>query len=212
MKVKMKSINKILLVCLLAVGTAGTFISCSKDDSANGIPSIKYVRITRPESSDSLLIGAGQGQLIAIVGDNLKEAVQVWFNDQQARLTPTYITNTSLLVVVPSQIPIAVTNKVKLIFKNGFQLLYNFQVQISKPLIYGMNSEFVRTGDVATIRGNYFYNPLTVKFAGGVTGNIVSVNATNTEIQVTVPAGALPGQIQITTKFGTSKSDFFFRD
>lgn len=211
MKLKMKPINKILLICLLVVGTAGTFISCSKDDTP-GIPSIKYVRITRPESSDSLLIGAGQGQLIAIVGDNLKDAVQVWFNDQQARLTPTYITNTTLLVVVPSNIPIVVTNKVKIIFKNGFQLLYDFVTQISKPLIYGMTSEFVKTGDVATIRGNYFYLPLTVKFAGGVTGTNVSVNSTNTEIYVTVPAGAQPGQIEITTNFGTNKSDFFFRD
>ena len=55
---------------------------------------LDYVRITRPESSDSLLVGAGQGQLIAIVGKNLQDAVEVWFNDQQAILTPTYITNT----------------------------------------------------------------------------------------------------------------------
>src|SRR6188768_2089257 len=156
----MKAINKILLVFLMSIGVASIFISCDKDDDDSGTPSIDYVRITRPESSDSLLVGAGQGQLIAIVGDNLKNTVQVWFNDQQARLTPTYITNTSLLIVVPSQIPIVVTNKVKLIFKDGTELLYDFVVQISKPVVSQMVSEFVNAGDIATIRGNFFYAPL----------------------------------------------------
>ena len=208
----MKSINKIFLLCLVAISTAGVFIACNKDKSDSGTPTIKYVRITRPESSDSLLVGAGQGQLIAIIGENLKDAVQVWFNDQQARLTPTYITNTSLLVVVPTQIPITVSNKVKIIFKNGSVLLYDFVVQISKPVVSSMVSEFVNTGDVATIKGNYFYQPLTVKFAGGVNGTNVTVSADAREVKVTVPAGAQPGQITVTTNFGETKSDFWFRD
>lgn len=205
----MKSIHKILLIGLLAVGAVSTFYSCTKDNDT-GTPSISYVRITRPESSDSLLIGAGQGQLIAIVGNDLKNTVEVWFNDQRARLTPTYITNTSLLVVVPAQIPIAVNNKLKLVFKDGSELLYNFEVQISKPVISRMVSEFVKTGEVATIRGNYFYAPITVAFAGGVNGDIVSL--TDQEIQVRIPAGAQPGQITITTNFGSTKSNFWFRD
>jgi hypothetical protein len=205
----MKPIHKILLMGLLSVGVVSMFNSCTKDDN-KGTPSIKYVRITKPESSDSLLVGAGQGQLIAIVGDNLKNTVQVWFNDQQARLTPTYITNTSLLIVVPSQIPIAVNNKIKIIFKDGSELLYDFEVQISKPVINSMVSEFVNTGEIATIRGNFFYAPLTVTFAGGVNGVIDAITAT--EIQVKIPAGALPGQITITTNFGVTKSNFWFRD
>ncbi|HET6994289.1 MAG TPA: glycan-binding surface protein [Chitinophagaceae bacterium] len=206
----MKSI-RILLIALVAVSVSGMFLSCSKD-SDSGTPTIKYVRITRPESSDSLLAGAGQGQLIAVIGENLKEAVQVWFNDQQAVLTPTYITNTSLLVRVPTNIPINISNKIKIRFKNGFELLYDFEVQISKPVINSMASEFVKTGEIATIRGNYFYAPITVAFTGGVNGELVSISANNQEMQVKVPAGALPGQITISTNFGTTKSNFFFRD
>jgi len=205
---KMKSINKILLILLVSVGACSSFVSCKKDNTAT--PSISYVRITRPESSDSLLVGAGQGQLIAIVGNNLKDAVQVWFNDQQARLTPTYISNTSLLVTVPSQIPVAVNNKIKILFKNGYELLYDFGVQISKPQPGSMDCEFVNAGDIAIIRGNYFYAPLSVTFTGGATGDIVSVK--DQEIQVRVPAGAQPGQITVKTNFGETKSDFFFRD
>src|SRR5437660_7713139 len=118
----MKSINKIVLLFLMAFGAATIFTSCKKENTAT--PTISYVRITNPLSSDSLLVGAGQGQMIAIVGTNLQNAVEVWFNDQQARLTPTYISNTSILVSVPSQIPQAITNKLKIVFKNGYTLSY----------------------------------------------------------------------------------------
>ena len=204
----MKLKYKIPLLLLLAIGISTVIPSCKKDET--GTPTISYARITRPESSDSLLVAAGQGQLIAIVGDNLQDAVQVWFNDQQARLTPTYITKTSLLVSVPSNIPKQITNKLKIKFKNGYELLYDFKVQISKPVLTSMVSEFVNDGDVATIIGNYFYAPVTVTFTGGLTGDIVSLK--DQEIQVKVPAGAQPGQITVKTNFGETKSDFWFRD
>jgi len=205
---QMKSVNKTLLVLLITIGAVSIINSCKKDEA--GTPSISYVRVTRPESSDSLLVGAGQGQLIAIIGNNLQDAVEIWFNDQQARLTPTYINNTTILVSVPSQIPITVTNKLKIVFKNGYVLNHDFTVQISKPLISSMVNEYVKDGSVATIRGNYFYAPLTVTFTGGATGHIESVK--DNEIQVTVPTGAQPGQITIKTNFGETKSDFWFRD
>ena len=204
----MKPVNKILLTLLIMVGAATVFNSCKKDET--GTPTISYVRITSPASSDSLLVGAGQGQLIAIVGNNLQDAVELWFNDQQSRVTPTYITNTTILVRIPTQIPLTVTNKLKIVFKNGFILNYDFTVQISKPLISSMICEFVKEGGIATIKGNYFYAPLTVTFTGGVTGQLVSVK--DDEIQVKVPAGAQPGQVTIRTNFGETKSDFWFRD
>ena len=204
----MKSINKILLVLLMLTG--GIFISCDKNNDESGTPSVSYVRITRPQSSDSLLIGAGQGRLIAIVGNNLQDAVEVWFNDRQATLTPTYITNTSILVTVPNPIPKDITNKLKIVFKNGFILLHDFVVQISEPYVASMVSEFVNDGDVATIRGDFFYEPLTVTFTGGLTGTIVSV--TDQAIQVKVPAGVQPGRITVKTNFGETKSSFWFRD
>ncbi len=206
----MKPINNILSMLLMLVATAGMFTSCKKDNSSGPTPVVNYVRITSPESSDSLLAGAGQGQLIAIVGDNLQNAVQVWFNDQQSRLTPTYVSKTSILVSVPSQIPDSITNMVTIVFKNGYKLEYPFEVQISKPLVSSMLCEFVNEGDVATILGNYFYQPVTVTFTGGATAELVDVK--DEQIQFKIPAGAQPGPITITTNFGTTKSDFWFRD
>ncbi len=204
----MKSINKTLLTLLIIMGAVTVFNSCTKDEA--GTPSISYVRITRPASSDSLLVGAGQGQLIAIVGNNLQDAVEIWFNDQPSRLTPTYITNNTILVRIPTQIPIAVNNRMKIIFKNGFVLEHEFTVQISKPLISSMVVEHVKEGGIAVIKGDYFYAPLTVEFTGGVTGQLASVK--DNEIEVIVPAGAQPGQITVRTNFGETKSDFWFRD
>lgn len=205
----MKSINKILFIALTIVTVGGIFTACDKDGDG-GTPVIDYVRITRPESSDSLLIGAGQGQLIAIMGKNLGKAQAIWFNDRPAQLTPTYISNTSILVRVPAEIPLEVNNKVKLLFANGYELLYDFEVQISKPRIDGMVVEYVKENDIAIIRGDFFYMPLTVKFAGDVNGELVEV--TDTEIKVRVPAGAQPGQITVTTNFGEMSSNFWFRD
>lgn len=207
----MKKVKQIITIFFAAIAVSGIITSCKKDSSSTtGTPSISYVRVTNPLSSDSLLIGAHQGNLIAIIGDNLQNTTQIWFNDQQATLTPTYITKTSILVSVPNPIPKTVNNKVKLVFSNGDSLLYNFQVQISAPIVSSMVCEFVNSGDVATIRGNYFYDPLTVTFTGGVTGTIVSVK--DNEIQVIVPTGAQPGQIIVKTNFGQAKSDFWFRD
>ncbi|MDQ3279022.1 MAG: glycan-binding surface protein [Bacteroidota bacterium] len=205
----MKSFNKILLILLVTVGVVSLFSSCKKDENT-GTPSIDYVRVTRPEASDSLLVGAGQGQLIAIVGNNLQDAVEIWFNDQQSRITPTYITNKSILVSVPTQIPATLNNKLKIIFKNGYQLLHDFQVQISKPVVTSMVSEFVNAGDVAIINGNYFYEPVTVTFTGGATGTVIARK--DQELQVQVPAGAQPGPITVKTNFGEVTSTFWFRD
>lgn len=204
----MKAINKILLILLIGVGIVSSFTACKKDNTPT--PTVNYVRVTDPNSSDSLLIGAGQGKLIAIVGNNLQDAVQVWFNDQQAKLTPTYISNTSILVSVPSSIPQTVTNKLKIVFKNGYVLLYNFQVQISKPQVTSMISEFVNAGETATILGNYFYAPITVTFTGGATAQVTSLK--DNQIQFTVPANAQTGPITVKTNFGTTTSDFWFRD
>ncbi|MEO6229272.1 MAG: glycan-binding surface protein [Ferruginibacter sp.] len=205
----MRTKNKIAFLFIMAIAMISITTSCKKDNTT-GTPKVNYVRITSPESSDSLLVGAHQGQLIAIIGENLQAANQIWFNDQKASLTSTYITSTSILVSVPSPIPLSINNKLKIYFSNGDSLLYDFVVQISKPSVNNMLSEFVNDGEVATIRGDFFYEPLTVKFEGGATAEIVSV--TDKILQIRIPTGAQPGPITVTTNFGETESDFWFRD
>ncbi|MGK2860637.1 MAG: glycan-binding surface protein [Chitinophagaceae bacterium] len=204
----MKSINIYAMFLFMLVVT-GSFLSCTKENN-DGEPRIKYVRITNPSSSDSLLVGASQGRLIAVMGENLGNVTEAWFNDRQASLNPTYITNTTIIVRVPAPIPLMINNKLRLVFSNGKELLHDFEVQISKPVVSSMVSEHVNEGSIAIIRGNFFYEPLKVTFEGGVTGEIVTL--TDQQIDVRVPAGAQPGQIKVTTNFGETKSEFWFRD
>jgi hypothetical protein len=197
---------------MLVLAMAAVFVACSKDDDApnNGVPRIRYVRITDPASADSLLTGAYQGNVIAIVGENLQNTREIWFNDQRAYVSPTYITSTAIIVPVPSAIPLEITNKLRLIFANGSELMHDFEVQISEPTVSSMDCEYVATGGIATIRGDYFYPPMTVTFTGGVNGELVDVE--DNILQVKIPEGATPGPITVTTNFGETSSDFWFRD
>ncbi|MBX3240984.1 MAG: hypothetical protein KIT80_15870 [Chitinophagaceae bacterium] len=205
----MKTIQYSIILVITVV--AGFFTSCEKNNLPNnGEPRIRYIRITSPEAKDSLLVGAYQSNLIAIVGENLQNASEIWFNDQRAFLTPTYITSTTILVSVPSQIPIEITNKMRILFSNGKELVHDFTVEISEPLITSMNCEYVAEGGTAVIRGNYFYAPVKVTFTGGVEGEVVGLE--DNLMSVTVPAGAEPGPVTITTNFGETVSDFWFRD
>jgi len=200
------------LFLFIAMVMTGVFTGCSEDENLpnNGNPMISYIRVTRPGASDSLITKAGQGQMIAIVGQNLQDARELWVNDQAASLTPTLITPTTIITSVPANIPTDITNQIKIIFANGDSLMHNFTVDISEPIVAGMLSEYVNSGENATITGNYFYQPLTVTFAGGVTGEVVSVE--DNVVVVTVPEGAQPGPITVTTNFGATESDFWFRD
>ena len=210
-KTDMKNTIKSCAILFIAAAIGGVLNSCSEDDLPNnGQPMINYIRVTDPAASDSLVVAAGQGQMIAIMGENLKNVQQLWINDQRAILNPSFITNTTIITRVPAQIPGEITNQMKLIFADGNSLVYDFAVDISEPLISYMKSEYVNTGDVATIVGNYFYEPLTVTFTGGVTGEIISVE--DQMLEVTVPDGAQPGPITISSNFGETESRFWFRD
>lgn len=207
----MKFIYKYAMFLLAALATAGIFFACSDDDLPNnGEPMISYIRITDPSSSDSLVVSAGQGQMIAIMGENLAGARSLWINDQQAILTPTFITNNTIITRVPSQIPKEITNQMRILFADGKSLTYDFTVDISEPVIAYMKSEYVNTGEVATINGDYFYEPLVVTFTGGAEAELVSVE--DQIIKVKIPDGAQPGPITITSNFGETESSFWFRD
>src|SRR5687768_7627566 len=104
MKNSMKSFYKLSFLLIAALAGSGIFLGCSEEDLANGgKPMVSYVRITRPTSSDSLLVAAGQGQMVAIMGENLQDVRQLWFNDQRAALNPSFITDKTIITRVPAQ-------------------------------------------------------------------------------------------------------------
>ncbi|AEE53383.1 glycan-binding surface protein [Haliscomenobacter hydrossis] len=189
-----------------------SIFSCKKDDNdaaSTGTPVVKYIRITDPRAGDSLVVGAFMGGLIAIVGENLQNTRELWFNDQKANLSPTYITNKTILVNVPSTVPSIVTNKMRFVFADGSELLHDFSVNVPAPTLTGIKCEYVPAGGIVELVGDFFFEP-KVFFTDNVAAELVSI--TKTKLEVRVPAGAKPGPITIQTNFGKVKSRFFFRD
>lgn len=211
----MKPTNKklsLFALLLLAAGMLAT--SCNKDEEMKpgdiGNPRVLYIRSTNPAAADSLLAGAFMGSLIAIVGEDLGHTVELWFNDQQATLSPTYVTDRTIIVSVPSSVPGEVTNQIRFVFSNGEEMFYEFFVNVPAPVINSIKSEYVEDGDIAVLYGDFFFEPTTVTFTGGKEAEIVSLD--KTELQVRVPEGAEMGEITVSTNFGAAVSSFLFRD
>ena len=215
MKISLKSIS-LLAFLFLALGFL--VVSCEKDDVTDGIdpnadignPVVKYIRSTNPEAADSLLVSAFMGSLIAIVGEDLDHTVEIWFNDQKASLTPTYVTNQTIIVNVPSSVPTEVNDKITFVFSNGEEMLYDFKVDVPAPILRSIKCEHVPAGGIAVLEGDFFFAPVEVTFPGEVKGEIVTLE--KLKLEVIVPEGATTGNIVISTNFGEVESAFIFRD
>ena len=155
---------------LAFVGVTAT--SCEdephKYEVADGVPTIKYVKVTSPESGDSLITGAYMDNLICIVGDNLRSTVELWFNDQKAVLNTSYMTDNTILVAVPGNIPGEVSNMMYFVTASNDTITYPFEVIVPAPSVNSMSCEYAPAGSEATIYGNYFIDdpnvPLSIAF------------------------------------------------
>lgn len=217
MKNNIKSSLKIAVAMLIFSGMA-TFTACNDNPdeykSTDGVPTVSFVRIPDALSADSLISGAFMGKTIAIVGKNLTSIKELWFNDKKATLNTSFITDNSLIVVVPNVIPDKVTNLMYLVNSKGDTVSYPFKVDVPSPLISSMYCEYVDDGDTAIIQGNYFLGdkktPLSVAFYGNQTAKIIEYDVN--QIKVIVPNGSKAGEITVTSMYGTSRSGFQFRD
>ncbi len=212
----MKFLIKYLTLLFIPALMMGVILSsCEKDGDTDanadiGNPKVHYVRTTNPESADSLLVGAFMGNLIAIVGEDLGHTVELWFNDQRAQLNPTYVTDKTIIVNVPSSVPTQITDKIRFVFSNGEEMLYDFKVNVPAPEIASIKCEHVPDGGTVVLNGDFFFEPITVTFPGGAEGQVVSVE--KLKLEVTVPDGASSGKITVSTNFGSVESEFIFRD
>lgn len=210
MKVR-KYIGSILVIVLSLV----VFIACEEQDGIsledpNGTPSILYVRVSNPDQSDSLLVRADLGTEIVLIGENLGGIREVWFNDRQAVLDPVWVSNRSIFVQVPSIAPGTVNNQITLVDASSDTLTHPFEVSISPPQILTAVNEWPRAGENLVITGNFFFEPATITYSGGVTGELVSVS--QQRIEFTVPDGATEGPVTVTTNFGEVESGFHLWD
>lgn len=219
MKTIYKSLTKIVFP-VVALAALALLPACNDNPDAfeltDGVPVVHYVRIPDVVSADSLITSAFMGKTIALVGENLTSVKEIWFNDQKTVLNTSLITPTALITSVPTVIPKVVTNKMYLITQNSDTVKVDFKVDVPAPLVSNMKCEFAADGEVAVIRGNYFLsvadseNP-NVIFTPNIKATEVVSYSLN-EIQVKVPAGAQPGPVSVESRYGTTRSKFWFRD
>ena len=165
--------NSLFLLGALAMTTA-VFTGCKdepdKYEVSGGTPSIRYIRPLGLESGDSIITGAYMDNSICIVGENLRSIVKMFFNDEEAKLIPSFITDNTMIVTVPSQIPNEVFNKIFMINQSNDTTTYDFQVLVPGPTVNNMSNEWAKGGEQATIYGNYFVDdpntPLTLTING----------------------------------------------
>ena len=157
--------KSVLMTALMAVISLG-FMACSDSDSGGGQPEITGVRVCDPAKADSLFTKSSQGQVIAIIGNNLGGATAVYINDQKVGFSTTMNTDHSIIVTVPSE-------------KNGFKLtafnsdlkdeirvetshgtaVYAFKVLGAAPVLQRIQGSYPRSaGDILNIYGLNLYS------------------------------------------------------
>ena len=208
-------INSLLLLSALAAPMA--FIACEdepdKYEISDGTPTIHYIRPVNVASADSLLTGAYMDNSICIVGENLRSITKMFFNDQEAQLIPSLITDNTMIVTVPGQIPSVVYNKIFMVNNANDTTTYDFNVLVPGPNINNMSNEWAKAGEQATIYGNYFVDDPNTPLTLTISGKKVDIDDfTISSMTFTIPEGLSEGPIEISTVYGKKKARFNYHD
>lgn len=219
------------------VAMAGTLlVSCEdepdKFESTSGVPTVKYIRCLSSEihnwddpkdkqyTDGQLVTEAAPRSTLCIIGENLRSVKEVWFNDLQAVLSTSYITDNTLIVNVPKDVPGTVSDKIYFVTTSKDTVDYDFHVAIPKPYVTTMTHEYAQVGDEVTIYGNYYIDdpnvPLAVSFTNAagnkVNAELTKISADYSSISLKIPAGAVPGPVYVTSVYGTTEAPFQYWD
>lgn len=216
---KTRYINWFFVAALAMMGCLMTACEDQPDkyEIADGVPTLKYVRSPLPEETDSLLVGAYLGNTVCLVGDNLRSIYELYFNDQKATLNTSYMTDHTILVDIPKNIPEEVTNKIYMVTKSGAKVDFDFNVMVPAPVVSSMSCEYAPAGSEAVLYGDYFVDdpnvPLTISMPGDITVEGEQITSiTKTAIKFIVPVGAMQGNIRVKSIYGTGQSVFQYKD
>ena len=205
----MKAINKHISLMLGIV----LFAACTNVDypdrfvQTDGLPKVDFIRYA---DKDVIITQANMEEVICIVGENLTSIHDLYFNDQPAVLNTSYMTEHTLVVSVPKNMPVVQTDKIYMYTKSGETVTYGFKVLPPAPRVTSMSLEWAQPGQTVTIYGSYLFAPLTIEFPGVDPVEVTS--SAGTSVDVKVPEGAQPGKIKVTTASGTAQSVFMYKD
>ena len=213
-------INKISrwVLCTALITCQVAFFSSCKDEPdkyeiSGGTPTIRYIRPVNVESADSIITGAYMDNSICIVGENLRSITKMFFNDQEAKLIPSLITDNTMIVTVPGKIPGEVFNKIFMVNNANDTTTYDFKVLVPGPTINNMTNEWAHGGEQATIYGNYFVDDPNIPLTLTINGYKMPIDEFDiSHITFTVPVGLTEGPVEVTSVYGKTKAKFNYRD
>ncbi|MDY3848889.1 MAG: glycan-binding surface protein [Prevotella sp.] len=237
----MNIINKFkkgLFLTVAALMGMSVFTSCEdepdKYEVAGGKPTINYIRCLSSEvkgnndaedthyTNGELVTSATPQSTLCLVGENLRSVYEMYFNDKKAVLNNSYITDNTLIVDVPKEVPGLVTNKIYMITESKDTVAYDFQVIISAPEISSMSNEYAEPGSKVTLNGKYIIDdpgtPLQIVFedANGnptlVDHSTMNIASDFTSVTFTIPENAAEGSIKVSSIYGESVTSFHYRD
>lgn len=211
--------NKIFKGSFLALAACAMigFTACEDEPDkykiSDGTPTIRYIRPVNVESADSIITGAYMDNNICIVGENLRSITKMFFNDQEAKLIPSYITDNTMIVTVPGNIPGEVFNKIFMVNNSNDTTSYDFKVLVPGPTINNMSNEWAKAGEQATIYGNYFVDDPNTPLALNINGTNIAIDEFDiSHMSFTIPDGLEEGPVEISSVYGKTKARFNYRD
>lgn len=169
----MKSIYKYLDSRLFLIGLLIlpflTVVSCQNDDD-NAIPVIHYIRVTDPAKADSTFTDVNPGTMIVVVGEHLGGTQKVYINDQEVSFNRNYVTSTSIILTVPSELELTGANselKGEIRVETDYGVaVYSMHVLSPAPFITRISATYpIETGDKLTVIGGNFYEIQSIYFS-----------------------------------------------
>ena len=202
----MKNIKIKYLLSLLVMSSVMITVlsSCSNDDSGDTSSALAIESVSKAEAGDLVATEVGFANNVYIIkGSGFSSVQKIYFNDTDTYFNPTLVTDKAIFVTIDINTPYAnASNELKIVTKNG-TITYPFVVAPPAPvLLYGFNPINAAEGDILTIYGNFFLDPVVTI---GTTA-VPVISSSLSEIKVKVPANSTDKYVTVTTISGSIKS------
>jgi len=145
--------------------------------------------------------------LITVEGTNFDDLISLNFNnDVPADYNPSFGTNTALLFRVPPNAPLG-DNMITLTTPSG-STSFPFRVTLKAPSVFDFSPKSANQGEIVSITGKNFFEPLEVLFFDSIPGEIIFAEPDS--IAVKVPAGVQRGRLKVKANGGSAITPEFF--
>lgn len=208
--------NLLWLIVLAAVIVIQS--GCKKDQAySTATPVIKAVRNYVASPGDSVLHSVGPGRWVVVTGQNLKGALQIYFDGVKASFNDAWFSDTSAIVLIPAVIafptvPSTQLNTIRYVTNHG-ETSFSFNIVAPAPTISAVSNEGANPGDSVTISGFNFFFIKSIVYAGKPVTGFTGAND-GTAIRLAVPAGVTNtgGIVTVTTNTGSASTVYTVHD